>query len=369
MIARLRSSYEALDREIDTRALALLRIAVAPLVVLHLIPFFAEPAADHYRLPYASWYPQISPTAHRALLWLIVVAAVATTIGLATRIAAWATAIGVGYNLFGSQTYFHHNRAFLLILLIGVAVLPTGKHLSLDRLVGTAPWLSLGRGRYLALTVLRIEVALVYLASGTSKLLDPDWWGGTVTRIRVDRYAADLASRGVPRWTVDILTSPTFHQWAAKGVILTELFIGAGLLWRRSRLGAVWVAILFHLAIQLTATVEVFSFAAICALVIWVTPTSRDRVLLLGGPRSQATARLLGGLDWTGRFSISTHDGRGWTVVDRDGALIGGRAARWFALSRLPLTFLFAAPAMLSAKGRAYPDGVGASDSDVEVPE
>lgn len=369
MIARLRRWNAALDEAIDARALALARMAVAPLVVLHLQPSFAEAAANRFNLPYASWYPIASPGLHRAILWATVAAAVATSLGLCTRLAAWATALGVGYNLFLSQTYFHHNRAFLLILLVGVAVLPTGARLSLDRRLGTPTAISIGGGRRLALTVLRVEVALVYLASGTSKLLDPDWWGGTVTLIRVERYASDLISRGVPQGVVDLLTSPGFHQWAAKAVVLTELFIGAGLLWRRSRLGAVWTAVAFHTAIQLTADVQVFSVAAICALVIWVTPQSRDRILRLGSDARAATVALIHALDWTGRFTVGRHAKPGWEVVDRDGSVLRAARARWFVLSRLPITFLFTAPALLRPIRRAYAEGVGARDSGAEVPE
>jgi uncharacterized membrane protein YphA (DoxX/SURF4 family) len=366
VIDRLRAWNASLDEAVDTRAIALLRLGVAPLVVIHLWPFFGEPSTPHVLLPYASWYPVPSPGLHRVILWAIVAAAVATSLGLVTRIAAWATVAGVAYNLFLSETYFHHNRAFLLILLIGVAILPTGGRLSVDRLLGTPRRWSIGGGRRLALTVLRMEVALVYLASGTSKLLDPDWWGGTVTLIRVQRYAADLASRGLPGWVLRLLSSAEFHRWAAKGIILTELFIGLGLLWRRSRLAAVWTAILFHLAIELTASVQVFSLAGVCALVIWVTPSSRDRVLHLGGTGSRMAARLVAALDWTGRFVIERTDDPGWTVIERDGA-VRTRGAKWFVASRLPIAFPVAALALPWLPRPAYPGAVGAPDSDMEV--
>ncbi|MEK7252811.1 MAG: HTTM domain-containing protein, partial [Actinomycetota bacterium] len=206
-------------------------------------------------------------------LWLTVVAGFLVSIGLVTRIAAWLTVSGVAYNLFLSQTHFHHNRAFLLILLVGVAVLPAGNVGSMDRRLHTPRWISQGGGRRLALTVLRVEIALVYLASGFSKLIDSDWWGGTVTRLRIVANLEHLQS--LPDAVVDLLLDPGFHTWAAKVTILTELFIGAGLLWPKTRRIAVWVAIAFHLGIQATAAVQVFSWAALAALVVWdqrVTP-------------------------------------------------------------------------------------------------
>jgi len=367
MIGHIRRWNSSLDDRIHPRALALLRLAAAPLVIIHLLPSLSETSNPHYTLPYASWYPTAPPDVRRLILWLTVVSAVAVSVGLLTRVAAWVTVGGVGWNLFLSQTYFHHNRAFLLILLIGIAVLPTGAVLSLDHRLGTPAFLSVGNGRRLALTALRCEIALVYLASGFSKLVDPDWWGGIVTLIRVERHVGNIAGR-IPGWAVELLTSPGFHRWAAKTIVLAELFIGVGLLWRRTRLGAVWVAVWFHLAIEATANVQVFSLAAIAALAIWVTPGPPDRIVALGADVRPTTRRAIRLLDWTGRFRAATHLGTGWEVVDRDGSIRRGRAALWFVLSRLPLTFLIAAPALLATGRRAYAERVGASDSDVEVP-
>ena len=340
-----------LDEPIDPRPLVVLRLAIGPLVLLHLLPFLERAAAgviyrDRFWLPYADWYPHLPRGLYVALLWATAAAGFLVSLGLVTRLAAWACAGGVAYNLFLSQTHFHHNRAFLLILLVGVAVLPVGAALSCDRLLRTPRLLSRGGGRRLAFAVLRLEIALVYLASGLSKLLDPDWWGGTVTRLRVVAGADRLGA--VPDRIVDLLLDPGFHAWAAKAVVLTEVFIGAGLLWRRTRLAAVWMAIPFHLAIEATAAVQVFSWAALAALVVWVTPQSHDRAVAL--PRLWQV-RVVRGLDWTGRFAVSQHDGVA-TVTDRDGTVRrGARAWRWVA-TRLPLTFWFAAP--LARDRRAY---------------
>ncbi len=336
-------SLGRLDAPIDPRPLVPLRMAVGPLVLLHLAPFLERAASgiiyrDRFWLPYADWYPHLPRALYVAMLWSVVIAGFLVTMGLITRVAAWWCAAGVAYNLFLSQTHFHHNRAFLLILLVGVAVLPTGNAVSRDRRFGTPAVLGRGGGRGLALAVLRLEIAAVYLASGASKLLDGDWWGGTVTRLRVVAGRDRLGS--VPDALVDVLLDPGFHAWAAKAIVLTEILIGLGLLWRRTRLAAVWVAIPFHLAIEATAAVQVFSWAALAALVIWVTPTAHDRTVRVRRP---AVARLIRTLDWTGRFRIEQSPG-GLALVDRDGTVHhGGSAARLIA-SRLPLGFPVAAP-------------------------
>ena len=341
----MNSWLKRLDEAVDARPLVPLRLAVGPLVLLHLSPFLERAVdgiiyRDRFWLPYADWYPELPRELYVALLWSAVIAGTLVSVGLLTRIAAWWSATAVGYNLFLSQTHYHHNRAFFLILLVGVAVLPVGASLSLDRIFHVPRALSRGGGKRLALEVLRLEIALVYLASGSSKLIDPDWWGGTVTRLRVvagqDRLGA------LPDSILDQLLDPGFHAWAAKGIVLTELFIGAGLLWRKTRFAAVWVAIPFHLAIEATAAVQVFTWAALAAMVIWVTPSAHDRRLAVRRP----WARVIRWLDWTGRFTVVEADGP-MVVVDPDGSVRRGGTAARFVSSRLPLAFPIAAPLAL----------------------
>ena len=126
---------------------------------------------------------------------------------------------------------------------------------------------------------------------------------------------------------------------------------------RRTRLPALWLAIVFHLSIEVSAKVEVFSLGAIAALVIWVTPAARDRVVRLrrDDPAARALAAALRWLDWFGRFRVeqATPGDEAVTVVDRDGRTLSGRAAMRLVLTRLPVTFPVAA--LMSATGRRSP--------------
>lgn len=265
-----------IDATVDVRHLAWLRVALGPIALLHLAPFLRDSLGgttyrDTFHLPYASWYPELPEPAYVALLWLAAAAAVLLTVGLLSRPAAAVTAGVVAYNLFISQTHYSNNRAFLLILLVGAAALPLGGAWSVDA------WWARRRGRKPRTTtrawivdLLRFEVAAVYLASGFSKLIDPDWWGGTVLAIRIGRGAEEAVAAGIPRSLVDLLADPTTTWWGAKAVVLTELFIGLGLWFPRTRPAAVLIAVLFHVSIQLTADVEVFTWAALAALLLWV---------------------------------------------------------------------------------------------------
>jgi uncharacterized membrane protein YphA (DoxX/SURF4 family) len=348
---------ELLGRAVSMRALALLRVLAGPVVLLHLRPFLTD--AWHGRIyrdaffePYAAWYPDLPRAVYVGLLWLAAVAAVAMTVGFLTRVATATTFAIVAYNLFLSTTHFHNNRAYLVIVLGVLAVAPCGRELSVDA------WLRRRRGRppldlrapAWPLWLLRFECAAIYAASGMSKLLDPDWFGGTVPWQRVVQARDQLEASPLPGWAVSVLTDRDFYTGAAKLVICTELFIAVGLWWRGTRYAAVWVAVVFHVSIQASASIEVFSVLALAVLVVWAVPSTRDRVLRID-PTDEHQRRwgaVVRGLDWLARFRVEpAAPGSRLEVVDRDGTALHGSPALALALSRLPLTAWFALPALL----------------------
>jgi uncharacterized membrane protein YphA (DoxX/SURF4 family) len=369
VIARL---DELLGRPVSMRALALLRILAGPAVLLHLEPYLSdarhgETYEDAFYEPYTDPYPELPEAVYIGLLFLGAVAAVAMSLGFLTRVATIGTFAIVAYNLFLSTTHFHNNAAYLLIVLGLLAVAPCGRELSLDA------WLRPRRGLPpldptapgWPLWLLRFECAAVYGASGLSKLVDPDWFGGTVTWQRVVRARDDLEAWPLPDWTVSLLTDRGFHTGAAKFIVLTELFIALGLWWRGTRYAAVWVAVVFHLSIEASASVQVFSYVGIAVLVIWAVPTTRDRVLRIdrANVRHRRLATTVGALDWLARFRVEpAAPGARLEVIDRDGTAIAGTPAVALTLSRLPLTAWFALPTLLlpavRRARRAGPGGI-----------
>jgi uncharacterized membrane protein YphA (DoxX/SURF4 family) len=353
----LRRFDELLGRAVSMRALALLRVLAGPVVLLHLRPFLSDAwegriYRDAFFEPYVAWYPELPRPVYVALLWLAAVAAVAMALGFLTRLATATTFAIVTYNLLLSTTHFHNNRAYLVIVLGLLAVAPCGRELSLDA------WVRRRRGRPALdlsapawpLWLLRFECAAVYGASGVSKLVDPDWFGGTVPWMRVVQARAEIEGGPLPGWAVSVLTDRGFHTGAAKLIVLTELFIAAGLWWRGTRYAAAWVAVVFHATIQATASVEVFSVLGVAVLVIWAVPSTRDRVLRIDptDDRQRRWAAVIRGLDWLARFRVEpSAPGLPLVIVDRDGTAIHGAPARALALSRLPLTAWFALPLLL----------------------
>jgi uncharacterized membrane protein YphA (DoxX/SURF4 family) len=364
---------DLLARPVSMRSLALLRALAGPVVLLHLQPFLSDALdgrtyADSFYEPYANWYPELPEAAYVGLLWLAVIAAVAMSLGFLTRLSTATTLAIVAYNVFLSTTHFHNNRAYLIIVLGLLAVAPCGRELSVDA------WIRRRRGRPALsatapawpLWLLRFECAAIYGASGLSKLVDPDWFGGTVTWQRVTGAREDLEAWPLPDWAVSVLTDADFHTVAAKLIVLTELFIALGLWSRGTRYAAVWVAVVFHVTIEASASVQVFSLLGIAVLVIWAVPSTRDRVLRLDptGVRQRSLGRVVGGLDWLARFRVEwAPAGARLEVVDRDGTVLRGAPAAVLTMSRLPLTAWFALPALLLPavrRARRAGDGAGA---------
>lgn len=268
-----------LGEQVSMRSLGIVRVLVGMVALMHLRPFVTDALQgdtyqDHFHHAYVALYPDLPEVAYTGLLIVGCLAAVGMSLGLWSRVTTSATFGVVAYNLFLSTTHMHNNRAYLVIVLALLAAAPCGRALSVDS------WLRRRRGQATGdqtsaawpLWLLRFECAAVYGASGFSKLIDPDWFGGTVTWGRMVAQEAALRSSALPAFVADLLLERSFHTFAAKLIVGTELFIAGGLWWRRTRRLAIAVAIVFHVSIQLTAHVQVFSYLALAVLFVWADP-------------------------------------------------------------------------------------------------
>jgi uncharacterized membrane protein YphA (DoxX/SURF4 family) len=270
-----------LAQPVGTRSIAVLRIAVGIIAFGVLRPIAADALdgrsyRDRFHDPFLDWLPHPTGPVFTTVMVVGAIGSALMVIGLVTRWASAAATIALGTYLLASTTHLHNNRAYLFAVLVGLSLAPAGRSWSLDRLIagrrGTAPdevmagW---------PLWLLRFQCSLVYAASGVSKLVDPDWFGGTVTWGRVVKQEALLRASILPDWAQDLLLERSFHTVAAKAIVLTELFIAAGLWWRPTRWLAVATAVVFHISIELSADVETFSYLAIAVLIIWADPDLR----------------------------------------------------------------------------------------------
>jgi hypothetical protein len=331
---------ETFDRQVDLRAIAVMRMLIGAVVIRHLWPDVRASVlpVERFHVLWWSWLPVPSPGSYRTLLWLGVVAGAAMVVGVAARAATVAAFAVVTYLVFLDMTAFAHNRGFLVWMLFGLALTPARAVRSI--LHPTAPPADV-HGPWWPLLLMRIVVSSVYLTSGGTKLLNPDWRSGRVLWDRMTRAQHLIPFDGALQ---DLVLSRAFHHVLAPGAIAVELFLGVGLWLHRTRLTAIWVALAFHLSIELTASVQTFSYTAITALLLWVTPAARDRTLTADKRFTTVVRRL----DWLGRFEINEAPATGSRalLIERDGTARHGGAARLTALSRLPLLFAVVAPAL-----------------------
>lgn len=357
------SADEVFDRPGSMWTLAVLRIAMGPAVLGHLAPFLADSLRgktyrDKFFEPWWDVLPVVPGSVQTAIIWTGAVAAVALALGWRTRLAGPIAWCCVAANLFLSQSHFRHNRAFLLVLLGAVVLSESHRVLSLDARRARR------RGRPFSPTAtlwplwtVRALAASVYGASGFSKLIDPDWVGGLVLWDRAVRFQHTVHDTFLPGpvadVVVDLVTARWFHAITSPIAVAMELFICVGLWFDRTRLAAIWTALFFHASIEVAASVEVFSLAAAVALVLWVTPSTRDRTVTA----SPDEARRIRRLDWLARFDVREEPGAPLTVVDRDGSVRRGESAHALVWTRLPLTFPVAAPAAALGRRRGRRSG------------
>ncbi|MGL4555312.1 MAG: hypothetical protein ACRC33_29445 [Gemmataceae bacterium] len=243
---------------------------------------------------YTMGLTQFSPYFHlktAAGMWLVhglsLLVVVLFTAGVATRVTsvlAWAVALSyvhrVSSALFGMDTMM---AALLLYLAVG----PSGDALSFDR------WWAERRRRAaglpaldrpgpsamagVALRLLQVHFALIYLASGTSKLQGPAWWNGTAiwqtlanyefTPERFPGYTAGLRLLAENRWVWEL-----FHTGGTLFTLGLEVSLPF-LIWYRPWRGPLVVAaVMLHTGISLTMGLHSFSVLMVLMVLSFTDP-------------------------------------------------------------------------------------------------
>jgi vitamin K-dependent gamma-carboxylase-like protein len=357
--------------ERDALVLGLLRLAISALLFFNGLRLILELSqngyfADYFHLPMIpeQWLP--SRTGYQLLLGLQALASLCAFIGLWPR-EALLTASGLGlYFLACDRLQYHNNRYALLLLGLLLAFTPCDRSFSLVR--GRAH--TLPREQRSAPTFARrlfqIQVSLIYLGSTGGKLLDADWRSGQVLFLRFAHVPEFCAQHGlaVPAWALSILTSAWFASVAAKAAIASELFIALGIWVPRARRLALWLGVVFHVGIELTANVELFSWLMVASYLAFVVPEVRERrfEFVAHDARASLLARLVGLFDWCARFerlslASPSSDGAAFYVTNRRGQRASGARGLAQLAEAIPLFFPLWLPlalyAMLMAKPRA----------------
>lgn len=364
-MSRVRSSFERFfGEQRDALALGVLRLSISALLFLNgqrlVLEFFRTGYfGDYFHMPLIpeAWLP--SATGYALLLGLQALAALCAFFGVWPR-EALLTGASLGlYFLLCDRLQYHNNRYALLLLAFLLAFTPCDRSFLLVR--GREH--TLPRERRIAPTFARrlfqLQVSLIYLGSTVGKLLDADWRSGQVLFARYARAAELFANQGhpLPDWALVVFTSVWFASLAAKAAICSELFIALGIWLPRVRRLALWLGVVFHVSIELSADVELFSWLMLASYFAFVTPEVRERrfEFVRGNGRAEWLARVVSSCDWCARFERSAFSAEGpaaatFYVTNREGRRASGVLGMAQLAEAIPLLFPLWLPLALYAK-------------------
>jgi hypothetical protein len=354
--------------ERDALVLGVLRLGMSALLFfngLRLVLEFLRAGyfADYFHMPLIPETCLPSRAGYGLLLAIQALAALCAFFGVRPREALLgASSLGL-YLLLCDRLQYHNNRYALLLLGFLLAFTPCDRSMLIVR----GRQHTLPREQRIAPTFARrlfqLQVSLIYLGSTTGKLFDSDWRSGQVLFMRYARATELAASQGhpLPAWVLVVFTSVWFASLAAKAAICSELFIAIGMWLPRVRRLALWLGVVFHISIELTASVELFSWLMLVAYFSFVIPEVRERRFEFDSQRAQWLARFVGLFDWCARFERSSlpvaTPGAAFYVTNRQGRRASGALGVAQLAEAIPLLFPLWLPlalyARLTAKRRA----------------
>jgi len=215
-------------------------------------------------------------TAVVVLYVLLLVSAIALTLGFFTRLAALVAFLGVLSFERRNPWAFNSGDGLVRVLLLFVAVAPAGASLSLDRLRrARAEFWSFPPRSVWGVRLIQILVSVIYLSTVWQKLRGTTWNDGTAVS-----YAfrlEDLQRFPVPSLVPESSLLSNLMTW---GTLVVEFSIGV-FVWNRTlRPWVLGAGVLMHLGIDYTLRVGFFSYAMFAAYLSFVPPETASAWIL-----------------------------------------------------------------------------------------
>ena len=186
---------------------------------------------------------------------------------------------------FLSHTYFflldqgrYVNHTYLICLFSFLLIfVPAHRAFSVDALF--RPRLRSQAAPAWSLWLLRAQMGAVYFFAGVAKIA-PDWLHGEPMRTWLTWQAKNIRFPGLDRFL--------HEEWAvyaaSYGSLFADLLIVPFLLWRRTRLAAFCVAVIFHLLNARIFPLDVFPWLAIAATTLFLSPSWPRRIISIFRP-------------------------------------------------------------------------------------
>jgi hypothetical protein len=256
------------DEEGDVTVLGLARAAFGLLLLANAVRAVRELArgyfGDVFHWPLVPEALVPSRSVYSVVVAVQVLLAVLVVAGRwRAREALFASAVLGAYVLSCDRIQFHHNRWALFCQALLLSLAPCDRSFRLGRRLPSV-------GPLWAARLVGLQLSIIYVASGASKLLDPDWRSGVVLLERFHLYASQAIAAGVPERVMNALAQPSAASVLAKGAIATELFLAVGLWPARTRLFALCWGTGFHLIIEATSRVEGFTWLVLASYLVFV---------------------------------------------------------------------------------------------------
>ncbi len=232
---------------------------------------------------------------------LLGVAALLLAIGLLTRFAAAWLCVGWTYVLLMEKAAYL-NHLYLVCLIAGLLIfVPTHRMCSLD--ARHRPQWRSDFVPTIALWTLRIQIAIPYVFGAIAKL-NGDWLHGAPLRLWMPRMTHI-------REVIPFFGEPWMAMIFSYGGVLLDLFIVPLMLWRRTRLWAFGVIVIFHLFNALMFRIGIFPWFMICATTLFFDRDWPRRLLRLKpgepagvSPRTDQEATLTLHAELSGSFRL-----------------------------------------------------------------
>jgi hypothetical protein len=286
---------------------------------------FHHPFVPEALVPSAGGYDAVI-----AVQWI---AALLVVAGRAARPSLLVAAMLLVATMLWDRLWFHHYRHTMAAFSTLLAFSPCDRQMVLARAPDPSP------GPVWARSAIKAQVSLMYLASGGSKLFDPEWRGGQMMLEMIRGFSRVMRERGVPEGLVQAMQTPLGASLLAKGAIGTELALAGLLWWPRTRKLAMWVGLVFHVSISQLTPVRLFTIEMLLVYLLFSTPDTGARTIRYD-PKRHAFVNVVEGLDWLRRFTFEKKKGGSFVLVDRDGSEKRGLQAAAVCFGALPALFV-----------------------------
>jgi vitamin K-dependent gamma-carboxylase len=268
--------------KIDISSIVFFRIAFGSLVVWHVWKYFVDDTVrtlwieprflfKYYGFSWVHPWPAHFLYIHWAAVGVF---AFFVAIGFAYRISTVLLWLSYTYFFLLDEARFVNHTYLICLFSFLLMFIPAHRAFSVDAWI--RPSIRAQTIPAWCLWLLRLQIGVVYFYAGLAKIA-PDWLHGEPMRLRLSLQT-----------DFPILGRFFREEWAvyaaSYGALLLDLLVVPLLLWRRTRISAFCLAVLFHLMNARLFPIGIFPWLAIAATTLFFSPSWPRRLIALVRP-------------------------------------------------------------------------------------